>query len=53
MKVIRAESAGFCRGVERAINIVRDYIRRGRAPVFTDGPLIHNRQMMADRKSVV
>ncbi len=48
MKVIRAESAGFCRGVERAINIVRDYIRRGRAPVFTDGPLIHNRQMMAE-----
>lgn len=48
MKVIRAESAGFCRGVERAINIVRDYVKRGRAPVFTDGPLIHNRQMMAE-----
>ena len=48
MKILRAESAGFCRGVERAINIVRDYVRRGRAPVFTDGPLIHNRQMMAE-----
>lgn len=48
MKVLRAESAGFCRGVERAINIVRDYVRQGRAPVFTDGPLIHNRQMMAE-----
>lgn len=48
MKVLRAESAGFCRGVERAINIVRDYLRRGRTPVFTDGPLIHNRQMMAE-----
>ena len=48
MKVLRAESAGFCRGVERAINIVRDYVRRGRSPVFTDGPLIHNRQMMAE-----
>lgn len=48
MKVLRAESAGFCRGVERAINIVRDYLRRGRRPVFTDGPLIHNRQMMAE-----
>lgn len=48
MKVLRAESAGFCRGVERAINIVRDYLKRGRAPVFTDGPLIHNRQMMAE-----
>lgn len=48
MKVLRAESAGFCRGVERAINIVRDYLRRGRKPVFTDGPLIHNRQMMSE-----
>lgn len=48
MKVLRAESAGFCRGVERAIKIVRDYLDRGRAPVFTDGPLIHNRQMMAE-----
>lgn len=51
MKVLRARSAGFCRGVERAITIVRDYLRRGRRPVFTDGPLIHNRQMMAELES--
>lgn len=48
MKVLRAASAGFCRGVERAINIARDYASRGRFPVFTDGPLIHNRQMMEE-----
>jgi len=46
MKVIRAQSAGFCWGVERAIDIARDYATRGRRPVFTDGPLIHNSQMM-------
>ena len=46
MKVIRAKSAGFCWGVERAIDIARDYAREGRHPVYTDGPLIHNRQMM-------
>jgi (E)-4-hydroxy-3-methyl-but-2-enyl pyrophosphate reductase len=46
MKVIRAKSAGFCWGVERAIDITRDYARKGRNPVYTDGPLIHNRQMM-------
>jgi len=46
MKVIRAESAGFCWGVERAINIARSYASQGKFPVFTDGPLIHNRQMM-------
>jgi 4-hydroxy-3-methylbut-2-enyl diphosphate reductase len=46
MKVIRAKSAGFCWGVERAIEITRDYAQKGRHPVYTDGPLIHNRQMM-------
>ena len=46
MKVIRAKSAGFCWGVERAIDIAREYARAGRHPVYTDGPLIHNRQMM-------
>ena len=46
MKVLRAKSAGFCWGVERAIDITRDYASKGRRPVYTDGPLIHNRQMM-------
>jgi (E)-4-hydroxy-3-methyl-but-2-enyl pyrophosphate reductase len=46
MKVLRAKSAGFCWGVERAIDITRDFARQGRHPVYTDGPLIHNRQMM-------
>ncbi len=46
MKVIRAKSAGFCWGVERAIDIAREYASTGRKPVYTDGPLIHNRQMM-------
>lgn len=46
MKVLRAKSAGFCWGVERAIDIARDFARAGRHPVYTDGPLIHNRQMM-------
>ncbi len=46
MKVLRAKSAGFCWGVERAIEIARDYAHHGRHPVYTDGPLIHNRQMM-------
>jgi len=44
--VIRAKSAGFCWGVERAIDIAREYAQKGRHPVYTDGPLIHNRQMM-------
>lgn len=45
VKVIRATSAGFCWGVERAIKIAREYTGKGN-PVYTDGPLIHNKQMM-------
>ena len=46
MKVIRAKSAGFCWGVERAIQVAREESQGGERTVYTDGPLIHNRQMM-------
>lgn len=46
MKIIRARSAGFCWGVERAINIARSFADGGKRAVYSDGPLIHNRQMM-------
>ena len=46
MKVIRAKSAGFCWGVERAIQVAREESQGGNRTVYKDGPLIHNRQMM-------
>ena len=46
MKVIRSKSAGFCWGVDRAINIARDFAKQKQKVVYTDGPLIHNQQMM-------
>lgn len=46
MKVIRAKSAGFCWGVERAVQVAREEARGGTRKVYTDGPLIHNNQMM-------
>ena len=46
MKVIRAKSAGFCWGVERAIQVAREEAQGGDRTVYTDGPLIHNSQMM-------
>ena len=46
MKVIRAKSAGFCWGVERAVQVAREEARGGARKVYTDGPLIHNNQMM-------
>ena len=48
MKVIRAKSAGFCWGVERAIQVAREEAKGGKKTVFTDGPLIHNSQMMSE-----
>jgi 4-hydroxy-3-methylbut-2-enyl diphosphate reductase len=48
MKVIRAKSAGFCWGVERAIQVAREEAQGGKRTVYTDGPLIHNSQMMEE-----
>ena len=41
MDIHLAKTAGFCFGVERAVNKVNDYITAGQ-PVCTLGPLIHN-----------
>ena len=41
-EILVAESAGFCLGVERALNIVLGTVMRKGAPVYTYGPLIHN-----------
>lgn len=46
IKIIRAKSAGFCWGVKRAIDIALEFAEEKNKKVFTDGPLIHNRQMM-------
>ena len=46
MKVILARSAGFCWGVRRAVDKARSLAQGREGPVRTDGPLIHNRQMM-------
>lgn len=51
IKVIRAKSAGFCWGVERAIDIAREFAAKENRTVYTDGPLIHNRQMMGKLES--
>ena len=44
MEVILAKSAGFCWGVSRAVNKARSLVGEGN--VYTDGPLIHNEEMM-------
>jgi len=46
MNIKIAKTAGFCFGVKRAIDIVLDVSNRTRSPIFTDGPLIHNPQIV-------
>ncbi len=41
MKVIVAESAGFCFGIERALKTVYEQLGRGKT-VYTFGPITHN-----------
>ena len=47
MRIILAETAGFCFGVNRAVNLVY-YMLDQNQKVCTLGPLIHNPQVIAD-----
>lgn len=41
-----AKTAGFCMGVQRAIEMVLKEANQHKGPLFTFGPLIHNRQVL-------
>ena len=47
MKITKAETAGFCFGVNRAVNMVYDLLDSGKQ-VCTLGPIIHNPQLVAE-----
>lgn len=49
MEIIVAESAGFCFGVNRAVNAVYNEIGKGK--IYTYGPIIHNKAVTADFES--
>jgi len=46
LKVKLAKSAGFCIGVRRAMEIVLAEANKGDGPLYTFGPLIHNKQVL-------
>ena len=46
MKVTLAKSAGFCFGVQRAVDVVEKQISEGAAPLYTYGPIIHNEEVV-------
>lgn len=43
--IVIAKSAGFCPGVKRAIECVLELEAKGYKPIYTIGPLIHNKQV--------
>ena len=52
-KVTVAKSAGFCFGVERAVDQVYEQIealknKKASGPIYTYGPIIHNEQVVGD-----
>ncbi len=50
MKVELAKSAGFCFGVEKAVNTVYEEAKKGNDIVYTLGPIIHNEEVVKDMK---
>jgi len=46
MKVILAGKAGFCMGVKRAMDIVASLAHDPDEAIYTDGPIIHNPQVI-------
>ena len=47
MKITVAKTAGFCFGVDRAVNTVYDLLEKGKK-VCTLGPIIHNPQLVEE-----
>ena len=50
MKVELAKSAGFCFGVEKAVNTVYEEAKKVNDIVYTLGPIIHNEEVVKDMK---
>lgn len=52
MKVILADTLGFCKGVESAVNLIYSEVNRiGGKNVLMEGPVIHNRILIEDLES--
>ena len=51
MKLLVAETAGFCWGVRRALDQAVELTKKTAGPVYTYGPLIHNSQVLDELKA--
>jgi len=48
MQIKVAKSAGFCFGVQRAVDTVYEQAEKGLRPIYTYGPIIHNEVVVQD-----
>ena len=51
MEIYLAKSAGYCYGVQNAINMVEKSIRDSKINIYTLGHIIHNRQVIEKLES--
>ena len=51
MKVKLAKTAGFCYGVERAVNAVYDELSHEHGKIYTYGPIVHNETVVGELAS--
>lgn len=51
MKILVAGSAGFCFGVNKAMDMVYNLLEEGRSGIYTLGPVIHNDQVVNDLRA--
>ena len=50
-QVLLANPRGFCAGVDRAIDIVKQALKRHGAPIYIRHEVVHNRYVVEDLKS--
>ena len=50
MNVKLAKTAGFCYGVERAVNAVYDKLSAEHGKIYTYGPIVHNENVVSELK---
>ncbi len=51
MEIILAKKAGFCFGVQKAIDMVYDEANSSNNNIYTYGPIIHNEEVVSDLES--
>lgn len=52
MNILISKHAGYCYGVQRALNMARDVAQSDDRDIFTIGPIIHNPQVVESLKSI-